>query len=523
MRPILSAVAICLLLATPAMAQHAAEDRAGNQAQAAQPQGQNASQQRRGGERAERRLPPDATTAHTVELPDRTLRFNATAGALNLVDGAGAVQAEIGFVAYTVPGVAPAQRPVTFAFNGGPGAASAYLHIGVLGPWRLPLEGPVLPPSSPPVLTPNAETWLDFTDLVFIDPVGTGYSRANGSPEDLRSRYFNVDADITSLATAIARWLRENGRTTSPKFLIGESYGGFRVPLLIEKLRGEHGVGVSGATLLSPVLDFGWRGRAGFNPLSSIALLPSLAAAQLERSGEATRERLKEAEAYAAGEYAADLLSGVRSDDVLERRSRRVAEITGLDFALVRRLGGRLDLRTVQREMSRGDRRIVSAYDTGVSAFDPDPLAAQSRFEDPVLATMTPPLTSAMIDLLHGRLNWPVKDARYELLSSSVNSAWRWGDGRGQPESLSELRQALALDSTLRVLVVHGFTDLVTPYFESELLLRQIPRFGEANRVRLEVYPGGHMFYSRDASRKAFRADGAALVRDSLAARERAP
>lgn len=521
MRRFVSTIAICLLVAAPALAQQASEERGA--APQAQSQNQGGQQQRRGGERAERRLPPDSVTTHTVELSGRTLRFTATAGALTLVDGNGAIQAEIGFVAYTLPDRPAAQRPVTFAFNGGPGAASAYLHIGVLGPWRLALDGPVIPPSTPPVLLPNAETWLDFTDLVFIDPVGTGYSRGNGSPEDLRNRYFNVDGDISSLATAIARWLRENGRTTSPKFLIGESYGGFRVPLLVEKLRGEHGVGVSGATLLSPVLDFGWRGREGFNPLSSIALLPSLAAAHLERSGEVSRERLKEAEAYASGEYAADLLAGVRSPDVLDRRSRRVADLTGLDHALVRRLGGRLDLRTVQREFARPDNRIVSAYDTGVSAYDPDPQAAHSRFEDPVLATMTPPLTSAMIDLLHGRLNWAVKDARYELLSSSVNSAWRWGNGRGQPESLSELRQALALDPTLRVLVVHGFTDLVTPYFESELLLRQIPTFADGRRLRLAVYPGGHMFYSRDGSRRAFRADGEALVREALAARERAP
>src|SRR5215213_6476885 len=148
------------------------------------PEGPEARRPERGA--AERRLPPDSVTQHALDLPGRTLRFTATAGALPLTDPEGKVQAEIGFVAYTLYGADRASRPVTFAVNGGPGAASAYLHLGVLGPWRLPLDGPSISPSTAPALIPNTETWLDFTDLVFLDPVETGYSRASGNEGEVR-------------------------------------------------------------------------------------------------------------------------------------------------------------------------------------------------------------------------------------------------------------------------------------------------------------------------------------------------
>src|SRR3954471_21680232 len=203
-----------------------------------------------------RRLPADSITQHALELPGRTLRFTATAGSLPLTDPEGKLQAEIGYVAYTLDGADRASRPVTFALNGGPGASSAYLHLGVLGPWRLPLDGPTISPSASPALVPNGETWLDFTDLVFIDPVDTGYSRAVGSGDDIRNRYFNVGSDVDYLSDVIARWLNANGRMPSPKFYIGESYGGFRGPMIARKLQSDVGVGFSGLVLLSPVLDF---------------------------------------------------------------------------------------------------------------------------------------------------------------------------------------------------------------------------------------------------------------------------
>lgn len=470
-----------------------------------------------------RQLPPDAVTHHSLDLPGRTLRFTARAGSLALTDAGGAVQAEIGFVAYMLDGAEARRRPVTFAVNGGPGAASAYLHLGVMGPWRLPLDGPSISPSAAPALLPNAETWLDFTDLVFIDPVNTGYSRAAGSGEEVAGRYYTVEGDIAALAEVVQRWLKEHDRLASPKFFAGESYGGFRGPLLAAKLQGDHGIGLSGLVLVSPVLDFAWLSQPRHNVWAQAARLPSLAAAAAEaREGARapiTREQLAEAEGYAAGEYLTDLTRGVQDGAALDRASGRVAALTGLDPALVRRLAARIDVATFQRELERGAGRIVSAYDTGISAYDPDPNAAVARFEDPLLTGSIAPLTSAAVDHLSRRLGFRA-EGRYHLLNGAVNGAWRWGRGRTQPEVMGELRQVLALDGRMRVLVVHGFTDLITPYFASELLLRQVPDYGSQRRVALKVYPGGHMFYSRDASRTAFRDDAAELIRLATLARE---
>jgi carboxypeptidase C (cathepsin A) len=468
-----------------------------------------------------RKLPPDSTTEHVIELPGRTIRVTATAGALPLTDPNGVVQAEIGYVAYRLAGPDAAARPVTFAVNGGPGSASAYLHLLAVGPWRLPLDGPTVSPSTPPVLVPNAETWLDFTDLVFLDPVGTGYSRATGSDGEIRDRYYGIEEDVASLSAAIARWLRVNDRLASPKFFMGESYGGFRGPLVARKLQTQLGIGLSGLILVSPVLDFGLLSQPRHAPFENVARLPSLAAAHLERRAPATRDALAEAERYAAGEYLVDLTRGVGDREAVERVSRRVAELTGIDPAFVRRRAGRLDMGAFTREFRREEGREVSIYDTGISAFDPDPTASRGSGGDPLLTAMQAPLTSAIVDHLWRRLGWVVPNQRYELSNGSVNGGWRYGRGRRAPDAVDELKEALAIDPDMRVMVSHGLTDLVTPYFASELILRQIPVYGSEPRLSLTTYPGGHMYYTRAASRGAFRADGEAMYRRALEARAR--
>jgi len=322
-------LALCLFLAVP-LATMAQEQQGGQEA-------------RRRSEASAQSLPPESVTRHTLELPGRTLQFTATAGHLTLTDPQGAPQVEIGFVAYTRDGSDPATRPVTFAVNGGPGASSAYLHLLAIGPWLLPLDGPAISPSASPALTPNAETWLDFTDLVFIDPPGTGYSRVVGG-DQVRDRFYSVQGDIDGLAAFVMRWLKEKSRLSSPKFFVGESYGGFRGPLLAEKLQSDQGIGFSGLVLVSPVFDFDWLDRGVGAPWVNAALLPSLAAAAQSRNGPVSRETLRDAEAYASGEYLVDLMRGRQDRDAVERVSRRVAELSGLDPELTRRLAGRIDI-----------------------------------------------------------------------------------------------------------------------------------------------------------------------------------
>jgi carboxypeptidase C (cathepsin A) len=501
------------LVTTAALAQQSRP--AQQQQNADAPQGEAARPGRAANENSPR-LPADSTTEHTLdlrataELPARTLAFKATAGSIPLNDAdSGNLQAEIAFVSYVT---GDAGRPVTFLFNGGPGAASAYLDIGAVGPWRVPLDN--ISPSAVPTLVPNADTWLDFTDLVFIDPVSTGYSHIVAGGDGLRRQLMSVDGDADSLAVVIRKWVERNGREGSVKFLVGESYGGFRVPKVARALVGQ-GVGARGLIMISPVLDFASFSQRPHSPMGFVTHLPSMAATVMEGTGPFDRNALRDVEAYASGDYLHDLMRGERDAEAIARMTPRVAAYTGLEPAEVKRLAARIDVGTFQRELKRSRGLVVSAYDPTVTAFDPSPHAAESYFSDPVLDAIGPPVTGAMIELYRGPLKWRV-DQPYRLLNHEVNGQWNWGRGRAGPEVVGDLRHALASDRDLYALVAHGANDLVTPYFASQLILDQLPVFGSADRLKLAVYGGGHMFYSRDASRSAFRADAQRLYRRAL-------
>ncbi|WP_309083662.1 peptidase S10 [Chelativorans sp.] len=452
------------------------------------------------------RLPEPRKTLHRIQVNGAEFRFEATAGAITLTNSEGQAEAEIAFVSYVGESADRASRPVTFAVNGGPGAASAYLHLGAIGPWLLPMDGDRIVPSQSIALVDNPETWLQFTDLVFIDPAGTGFSRLIDPSDRLRGRYFSIDGDIDALARFVTRWLTENGRLPSPKYFVGESYGGFRGPLLAEELQTEYGVALKGLILVSPVLDFGWWSEAGRSPLRFASLLPSLAATSMERRGAFSEDALDAAEGYAAGEYVTDLLLGFQDESAIGRIVTRVAELTGLPAATVRDYEGRVDAAAFEQELALKEGRIASIYDGTVTAEAPaSPNARRSL--DPVLSAMTAPLTSAMLHHYRNVLQW-LPQRRYLLLN---RLGWNWGQGREPPEAISALSRVLALDPEFRVLVVHGYTDLVTPYFGTELLLRQVRPFAPAGRLRQENYRGGHMFYTRPDSRRALRDDALLL------------
>lgn len=450
------------------------------------------------------RLPAARITRHEVALPDRTLAFEATADAITITAPDGREEADLAFVAYMLQGTGGARRPVTFLVNGGPGAASAYLQIGVVGPWLLPLGGDRIAPSQPADLLPNPETWLDFTDLVFLDPVGTGFSRLVDPDDRLRGRYLSVDGDAKALAEAISRWLVANDRIGSPKYFVGESYGGFRAPLVAQHLRDDHGMALSGLTLVSPVLDFGWWQQPDYAPLPMVTLLPSLAAVKMEAEGAFSEPALRAAEDYAAGDFLTDLMRGVHDPAAVTRLVDRVTELTGLDRAAVAREDGRISAGEFARESRRDDHMRTSVYDGTVTA------TGRDRGSDPVLDAMTAPLTTAMLGLYRDELDWlPNRD--YQLLNGEVNRAWDWGSHRGQPEAVMDLADLLSLDPTLHVLIAHGRTDLVTPYFGTTLILRQLDVSDASERLRQVTYAGGHMFYTRPDSRRAFREDARAL------------
>lgn len=489
-----------------------------------------------------RQLPADVTTQHTLELPGRTLKFKATAGAIPLLSDDGKLLAEMGYVSYQLDGADPLKRAVSFAFNGGPGSASAWVHIGGFGPWRLPMDGTAVSPSAPPVLVPNTETWLDFTDLVFIDPIGTGFSRIAKAPDAAPgastppanqgtgegnrnqggARYFySVNGDAESVADMIAKWLQKHERMLSPKVIVGESYGGIRAPKTAQQLQTRKGVGLSGIMLVSPVMDYGTFRGPRHRTSTFLNTLPTIAAAAREAKGQTfkARDELAEVEAYARGAYLTDLMRGPRDVAALDRVITKVAGYSGLAENVVRQYGGRLDEFIYIREANRAAQRTASGYDASVTGDDPDSTAYFPRWDDPFSGALTAPVSGAM-QALYAKLGWKT-ELEYNLSSSDVNRSWQWGSATNGVESFTQLQSTLALDPKLRLLVTHGATDLRTPYFASVLLLEQLPAYADRprDRVRLALFPGGHMHYSREGARKALRDETKAFVDAIIAER----
>lgn len=455
-------------------------------------------------------LPADKSVKQTMVLGGKTLSYTATVGSLPVRDGKGKVIADVVFTAYTLDGAAPkTKRPVTFAFNGGPGAASVYLNLGAIGPKRVQFGAAGDAPSDSPALIDNPASWLDFTDLVFIDPVGTGYSRSLVDLETTKKTFFGVDSDVAYLSRVVFDWLVKNGRMASPKYVTGESYGGFRAPRITYALQTEYGVGVSGVVMVSPFLDAKAEVGGDFSPMPWITSLPSMAAAELERQGKPIgAQAMAPIEAFARGDMVVDLLKGSSDEAAFNDLVTHVATYTGLDPRLVRTLGGRIDSQTYLRERRRAEGKIGSWYDSNVVADDPFPWSADRRSGDPILDSIIAPTTSAYVDFATRVVGWKA-EGRYNALSGEVGENWE-KNWFSSAESVTAFRKAVAADPKMKVLVVHGYGDLSCPYFVSRLVIDQMPK-AAAGRVRLSVYPGGHMFYSRPDSGAAFRKDVAAL------------
>ena len=456
------------------------------------------------------RLPPASTTKQTLALPGRTLAFSASVGSIRLYNDKGEPEADIVTTAYQLDGADPRTRPVTFLFNGGPGSASAWLQFGNAGPWRLAAWKDAVSASASPELQPNAETWLDFTDLVFVDPVSTGYSRFVTTDKDRRKEFFTVNGDASSIAVTIRRWLEKSGRLLSPKYVAGESYGGIRGPKVARNLQIQQGVGIKGLILISPVLDF--REFTGSSILQYVASLPTMTAVVREAKGAVSRADLADVEKYAQTDFLLDLVRGEADTDATQRIADKFAAFTGVDQALSRRLAGRFGPIEFRRELDRRDGKVRGRYDASISGVDPYPDSSFYHFGDPSSDPLVAPLTSAAVDLMTRRLNWR-PDGSYRLFNQSVEKAWNFGRGINPPDSIGELRQLLALDPKLKLLVAHGLFDLATPYFGSKIVLDQLPAYATSDRVKLVVYPGGHMFYSREASRQAFRSEAEAMMK----------
>ncbi|HVN04746.1 MAG TPA: hypothetical protein VMT86_10035 [Bryobacteraceae bacterium] len=445
-------------------------------------------------------LPADAHTPQTIQLDGKTLSYQVTVGTLPVFHD-GKKSGEVVFTAYIVEGK---DRPVTFALNGGPGAASVYLNLGAIGPKHVKFGDEGDSPSDPATLTDNPGTWLDFTDMVFIDPIGTGFSRSLVSTDETKKEFYSTEADIHYLSRVIYDWLVKNGRLSSRKYFVGESYGGYRGPRITHYLQSQLGVAMNGVVLVSPYLNPTLGENSDVSPDRWLLTLPSIAAAHLERIHQLTPEAMAKVIAYTRGEYVTDLLKGRSDPEATARIVKHVTEMTGLEEEFVRHEGGRLEIGAYLREVFREEGKIGSVYDSNVTSFDPFPFAAQQRTGDPLLESIIAPTTTAMVDFVTRVVGWKT-DARYNALSFEVNSQWDHDSRALRAGAVTDLRQAVAADSKLRVLIAHGWNDLSCPFMGSILTVDQMPVMGDATRVEVREYPGGHMFYSRPDSQQMLR------------------
>ncbi|MGA7234356.1 MAG: peptidase S10 [Bryobacteraceae bacterium] len=451
-------------------------------------------------------LPADAHVAQSIQLDGKPLHYTVTVGTLPVYDNSKKT-GNVVCTAYTIEGQ---DRPVTFALNGGPGAASVFLNLGAIGPKRIQFGDEGDSPSDPAKLTDNPGTWLGFTDLVFIDPIGTGYSRSEVAPDETKKQFYSTDNDIHYLSRIIYDWLVKNGRLSSRKYFVGESYGGYRGPRITHYLQTQLGVAMNGVVLVSPYLNPTLSDNGDISPMPWLLSLPSISAAHLEREHKLTPEAMAQVIAYTRGEYATDLLKGRSDPQANARIVQHVTQMTGLEQEFVRRAGGRLEIGAYLREVFRESGKLGSVYDSNVTSFDPFPFAPEQRTNDPLLESIIAPTTTAMVDFVTRVVGWKT-DARYHTLSYEVNGQWDNDSRALRTGAVPDLRQAVATDPKLRVIIAHGWNDLSCPFMGSVLTVDQMPVMGDATRVAVDEYTGGHMFYSRTASQAALKKDVQAM------------
>ena len=462
-------------------------------------------------------LPPPSITQHSMRLAGVEVAYSAKAGPLPLRDGKGKLLANIFYVAYTREPL-DTKRPITYFFNRGPGAASAYLHLGAIGPKAVEVnaKGELLGP--PSRMVANDASWLDFTDLVFVDPVGTGYSRASSGKDE--GDYWGVEQDTESLADFIRLYLIDAGRMSSPVFLAGESYGGFRAATITRSLQKTGGISPSGLVLISPALEFALLHGEDYDPLPWALGLPSYAAVNLESKGVTGRDALAAAlhdtEHYALNDYLVALASGVEQG--AESTSAEVARLTGLPVEIVRRNFARIPANVFIKEFNRADGQVLSRYDGSVSGPDPNPTSAWSSGPDPVLDSTVPLWTSAVVPYAQDELAFKT-DANYRLLNREVRNKWDFGTSptrQGYAGVLEDIQDARAANRALEVFIATGYTDLITPYLAPTYLVNQLTPLQGASPITIEDYAGGHMLYLRPDTRRALRKDVEAMYERAL-------
>jgi carboxypeptidase C (cathepsin A) len=472
-----------------------------------------------GGERdrrpAEEKL---VTTHHHARIGGRDIAYTATTGTLLLKADDGKVRASIYFTAYSRDGITDlGRRPITFAYNGGPGSASAWLHVGAFGPRRVVLDDEGWAPPPPYQIADNNESLLDVTDLVFIDPVSTGFSRP--APGEDPNGFHGVREDIESVGSFIRMYISRFERWSSPKFLAGESYGTTRSAGLSKYLLEKENVYLNGIVLVSSILNFATARFDVGNDLPYPLFLPTYTAtawyhkklpADLQ-AGDVTKA-VAEAEHFAMGEYTLALMRGNDLSDAEKHQvAQKLARYSGLSEAFLLDANLRPAIFDFTKELLRSDRLTVGRLDTRFKGTDRR--AAGERFEfDPANAAFSGPFAAVFNNYAEKELGWK-SELNYELLTDKVRP-WSYRPYDNQYVNVAEdLRSAMAQNPNLKVLVNNGYYDLATPFFATQYTFSHLgfdPTF--SSRVSMAFYNAGHMMYIRKADREALKANIAKFI-----------
>ncbi len=480
------------------------------------------------GDKQEKPLPEpeekQVQTQHTLTLDGVVIAYTATAGTILLHEEkekeGPKPKAAVFYVAYTKDGVDdPATRPITFCFNGGPGSSSVWLHLGLFGPRRVDLGDEGHLPEPPYRLVDNAYSLLDETDLVFIDPVSTGYSRA--VPGEEAKQFHDFARDIASVGEFIRLYTTRNGRWLSPKYLAGESYGTTRAGGLSGYLAEQHGLYLNGIMLISSILNFQTAYFHPGNDLPPILFLPTYAATAWYHGRLAPelqadlRVTLAEVEQFAIGDYAAALMLGSDLPEADQARiAARLARYTGLDPAIIERNNLRVNIHRFVKDLLRDQRRTVGRLDSRFTGIDRD-AAGENHEYDPSYANIQGPYTAALNDTIRRDLKFE-SDLPYEILTGKVRP-WSYERFQNAYVNVADtLRRALSINPHMRVLVANGYFDLATPYFATRYTFNHMDLDPSLrDNITMTYYEAGHMMYIHIPSLAQLKQDMVAFLRNA--------
>ncbi len=427
------------------------------------------------------------------------LSYTATVGMLPLKSDLGETEAGIFYTAYTKDGSEnPSERPIMFSFNGGPGSSSVWLHLGVVGPKRVAMLKDGSLPAPPYKLVDNPETWLEHTDLVFIDPVGTGYSRP--AKKDGGKNYWSLEGDVNSIAEFIRLYLSRSERWASPVYLVGESYGTTRAAGLAGKLIG-NGIALSGIVLVSSILNFQTARFHKGNDLPYLLFLPTYTATAwyhgLLPHFKTLKDALKEAEAFVENDYLVALAAG----DRLPKKERKaivdkLVKLTGLSADYIEATELKINIHRFCKELLRKEKRTVGRLDSRFKGID-EVSATENPEHDPAMTAILPPYTAMINDYLTRTLKWKTDVPYYIFNPGQLWKEWGWGDaGNGHPDTSEALRGALSKNPYMKVFIASGYYDLATPYFATEHTMAHLGLDPSLrSNIQTAYYEAGHMMY----------------------------